>query len=65
MAISTLSYSLEQDREIWQNLTKAIANTSGFQRWQTDKDVDLESEKGTLDQQVRCYLRSTLETLAY
>jgi hypothetical protein len=65
MAIPTLSYSSEQDREIWQSLKEAIANSSGFQRWQEETNFDRELEETTLDERVRGYLRSTLETLAY
>lgn len=65
MATSTISQSFKEDREIWQNLRNAIANSSGFQRWQKENHLDLELEKSTLDEKVRYYLRSTLETLAY
>jgi hypothetical protein len=56
--------SLEQDREIWYNLQEAIANTSGFERWQEETNLEAE-EEASLEDQVRGYLRSTLETLAY
>ena len=52
----------EQDREIWYSLRKAIAKSSGFQSWQQEREVNLESD---LDIQVRRYLEETLETLAY
>jgi hypothetical protein len=64
MANSTVSpsNSNQHDQEIWLSLRKAIAKSSGFQRWQQEqsKIVDL-----TLDTQVRLYLEETLETLAY
>ena len=50
-----------QDAEIWQNLKKAIASSSGFLNWQqARKELD-----ESLDVQVKCYLEETLETLAY
>lgn len=51
-----------QDREIWNSLCKAIANSSGFKRWQKEQGVVL---TGNLDSDVRLYLEETLETLAY
>lgn len=65
MVTSSISCSIEQDREIWQSLKEAIAHSSGFQRWQQQNNLDRELNKNTLDEQVRGYLRSTLETLAY
>ena len=52
----------EQDRKIWYSLRKAISKSSGFQSWQQERGVNLESD---LDIQVRRYLEETLETLAY
>ena len=52
----------EQDTAIWLNLRQAIAKSSGFQSWQQERNV---SEDVDLDQQVRRYLKETLETLAY
>ncbi|MDZ7956788.1 MAG: hypothetical protein RMY34_02580 [Aulosira sp. DedQUE10] len=49
--------------EIWHNLKYAIASSSGFQRWQLERDVQLHELR--LEQQVQRYLRETLETLAY
>jgi uncharacterized membrane protein affecting hemolysin expression len=65
MAIPTVSYSWEQDREIWQTLKETIANSSGFQCWQEETNKNLEVDPITLEEQVQGYLRSTLETLAY
>lgn len=64
MTNSTITQSQDesQDRAIWMNLRVAIANSSGFQRWQQEQDVD--SVKN-LDLTVRRYLKETLETLAY
>lgn len=61
MAMSTISSGLGKDQEIWNNLKKAIAKSSGFKQWQQEK----QSSYLETDEQVREYLRSTLETLAY
>ncbi len=63
MTNSTMTANHQADTEVWENLQQVIADCSGFQEWQAQqqKDVDVES----LDQQVRSYLRETLETLAY
>lgn len=60
MISSTIANNLPQDLEIWNSLQKAIAKSSGFQRWQKENKFD-----GTVEEQVTQYLRSTLETLAY
>ncbi len=60
-ALTTLS----SDAEIWQNLKQVIADSSGFHRWQQDRNVVIASQELSLDDQVRRYLRQTLETLAY
>ena len=52
----------EQDREIWFSLRQAIAKSSGFQSWQLERNIDTQL---TLDEQVKHYLKETLETLAY
>lgn len=52
----------EQDTAIWFSLRQAIAKSSGFQSWQQERNV---SEDLDLEQQVRRYLKETLETLAY
>ncbi|MEM9539308.1 MAG: hypothetical protein AAGA60_07325 [Cyanobacteria bacterium P01_E01_bin.42] len=55
------------DREVWQSLKDAIANSSGFQRWLLErqlKNTSLSDSENT-DRLVRSYLRETLETLAY
>ncbi len=48
------------DREIWQNLQQAISQSSGFKSWQKENQLET-----TVEEQVKQYLRSTLETLAY
>ena len=59
--ISTLGQS-NQDLEIWASLRSAIAESSGFKRWQQEQDI---TEQTDLDLVVRNYLKETLETLAY
>ncbi|HLO50434.1 MAG TPA: hypothetical protein VK211_18605 [Kamptonema sp.] len=56
---------LREDSEMWESLKQASAASSGFQRWQLERDFEQQPENPTLDQQVRSYLRETLETLAY
>ena len=65
MTLSTLSHNrqFDQDHEIWNHLKQAIADCSGFKQWQSRQTIDHYSSP--FDQQVRCYLRETLETLAY
>lgn len=58
----TTSQDESQDRAIWDNLRNAIATSSGFQRWQQERDLD---SANNLDLTVRRYLKETLETLAY
>lgn len=43
----------------------AIASSSGFQRWELERDLNLIEPTNNLDQLVSLYLRETLETLAY
>lgn len=59
---TTLSQSLPCDSEIWAHLQLAIAKSSGFQRWQKENVCQ---GKINIEDQVKQYLRSTLETLAY
>jgi hypothetical protein len=56
MAISNLG----QDQEIWNSLKQAIAKSSGFKRWQKENKLEI-----NIEDQVKQYLRSTLEALAY
>ncbi|NEQ32733.1 MAG: hypothetical protein F6K04_17300 [Leptolyngbya sp. SIO4C5] len=60
----SLRESYSEDAQIWQSLKQAIASSSGFQRWQSEQEGKA-VEQVSLDQQVRRYLRETLETLAY
>lgn len=52
------------EAQVWQSLKRAIASSSGFQRWKAEHDAN-EIETAPLEQLVRRYLRETLETLAY
>lgn len=55
-----------EDTQIWHNLKSAIAASSGFQRWQLERiSTEAQVREISLDNQVRRYLRETLETLAY
>jgi hypothetical protein len=56
---------LPADSEIWHNLKQAIAASSGFERWQLERNTDGRLSGLNLDNLVRYYLRETLETLAY
>jgi hypothetical protein len=54
-----------KDSQIWQSLKTAIASSSGFQRWELERHLNLIEPTKNLDQLVSLYLRETLETLAY
>jgi hypothetical protein len=56
---------LPDDPSIWESLKQAIAASSGFQRWQLERNTDGKFSSLNLDIRVRSYLRETLETLAY
>lgn len=60
--ISSDKYT-QTEQEVWESLQQAIADCSGFQQWQAQQEIN--PEISPLDQQVRSYLRETLETLAY
>ncbi|MEO0408135.1 MAG: hypothetical protein AAF289_12365 [Cyanobacteria bacterium P01_A01_bin.135] len=62
MTAPSLSQS-DADAPAWESLKKAIANSSGFQRWQLQTKPAYADAK--LDDRVVIYLRETLETLAY
>ncbi|NJK99431.1 MAG: hypothetical protein HC838_09090 [Spirulinaceae cyanobacterium RM2_2_10] len=64
---STTASSSERATEspIWPNLRRAIAHSSGFQRWQREHQLNRAANAASLDEQVRSYLRETLATLAY
>ena len=62
-----------KDPKVWSHLKQAIATSSGFDEWQRSRNGDPKSDpkdvlvlqESVLDDLVRCYLRETLETLAY
>ncbi|MCL1465301.1 hypothetical protein [Argonema galeatum] len=55
-----------EDSQIWDSLKMAIASSSGFQSWQMEhQPIDDRYLDTSLDYRVQCYLRETLETLAY
>jgi hypothetical protein len=54
-----------EDSKVWDSLKQAIAASSGFQRWQSERAADSKLPESSLDYLVRRYLRETLETLAY
>ncbi len=56
---------LQDSQSIRDSLRKAIASSSGFKRWRTDKGLEVLVRPEGLDDQIRLYLRETLETLAY
>jgi hypothetical protein len=64
-----MAHILSGDRQgahealIWQNLKHVSSGSSGFQRWQLERNPQLQGLR--LEQQVQKYLRETLETLAY
>jgi len=62
---SSVRTNVSHDREVWDSLKQAIALSSGFQRWQLERQVEQSLPSLTLDALVSCYLRETLETLAY
>lgn len=66
MAYSATNSHQSEDSQIWQELKYAIAASSGFNRWQQEQRAsERQIQNLSLDQQVRGYLRETLETLAY
>jgi hypothetical protein len=60
--ISVTSSDSSSEAVVWDSLKQAIAQSSGFQRWQAEREALLLL---SLDQRVQRYLRETLETLAY
>ncbi len=63
-ATDTCQFS--EDSQIWHELKSAIAASSGFQRWRLEQmSFNCQIQNLSLDNQVRRYLRETLETLAY
>jgi hypothetical protein len=57
---------------VWQSLRRAIAESSGFQRWCRENEDELlfdrsapETPSPDLDRRISLYLKDTLQTLAY
>lgn len=66
MASISLYHSSFSEDATWQNLTQVIAETSGFQRWLAERALaNTQIQSLSIEQLVSCYLRETLETLAY
>ncbi|MEB3309959.1 MAG: hypothetical protein VKJ02_06970 [Snowella sp.] len=67
MTSATLDSNLQlsSDSAVWESLKQAIAKSSGFKCWQEEQTLEQTDLSGSLDAQVRHYLRQTLETLAY
>ncbi|MEL6249051.1 MAG: hypothetical protein AAFY78_08090 [Cyanobacteria bacterium J06648_16] len=61
---TTLSNRSSEEASVWSSLKRAIATSSGFERWKSELTL-AELERTPLDDLVRRYLRETLETLAY
>jgi hypothetical protein len=55
----------DQDDTVWDSLKRAIASSSGFQRWHLEHTHKEQFQALSIDQSVQLYLRETLETLAY
>ncbi|MCY7324343.1 MAG: hypothetical protein LH660_21715 [Phormidesmis sp. CAN_BIN36] len=53
------------ETQVWDSLKRAIAESSGFNGWKTEREVDKRLADISLDTLVHTYLRETLETLAY
>lgn len=54
---------LPANLHVWDSLKQAIADSSGFKRWQIERGTD--KQELSLDTLVHRYLREALETLAY
>lgn len=65
MAVSSTPQSYFSDDVIWDSLKRAIAASSGFQRWRTEQAPTGNQAEVSLEHLVSRYLRETLETLAY
>jgi hypothetical protein len=70
MALPSTPYNQFSEEVSWDSLQRAIAASSGFQRWCLEQDGTsvqnkVVQNKDSLEQMVSRYLRETLETLAY
>ncbi|MEL7142691.1 MAG: hypothetical protein AAGL08_10800 [Cyanobacteria bacterium J06573_11] len=61
---STAPGHAADDAQLWQSLKSAIATSSGFQSWRSERSSSIKANTST-EQMIRLYLRETLETLAY
>lgn len=59
------TFPLDQEQNLWENLKTAIADSSGFKRWQEEQLSNDSTQENNLDERVNNYLRETLEALAY
>ena len=64
MATKSSTLFSSENTNVWLSLQRAICNSAGFQRWKSELPSHI-LDKTPLEQLVRCYLRETLETLAY
>ncbi|NJR66091.1 MAG: hypothetical protein HC772_13435 [Leptolyngbyaceae cyanobacterium CRU_2_3] len=64
-SLSTTPYGQFSEDVTWDSLKRAIAASSGFQRWRVEHVNALHLQNSSLEQLVSRYLRETLETLAY
>ena len=62
---SQTSADLATTLDTWQSLRRAIAQTSGFQRWQAEQGMATPLTPGEQEAQIDRYLREALATLAY
>lgn len=65
MSIPSHSTNTPSDAPVWDGLKRAIAESSGFERWKQDREIESATSEHALDKLVYRYLRETLETLAY
>jgi hypothetical protein len=56
---------LSGDNQVWESLKQAISDSSGFKRWQIEREGEKQLQGLSVDMLVHKYLRETLETLAY
>jgi hypothetical protein len=65
MALPATPHCQFSDDTVWDSLKRAIANSSGFQRWHAERISKGHLQDLSQEQLVSRYLRETLETLAY
>jgi hypothetical protein len=65
MAPISLTANQFSEDATWESLQQVIASSSGFQRWLAERALTQPHQNLSLEQLVSCYLRETLETLAY